>query len=71
MAIRKQLRDILALIAELRHNNVNEDVRHTLVIDRMELPVHETYKHIQELESLGFVKIQPQMNQTGWAPNSD
>jgi Mn-dependent DtxR family transcriptional regulator len=64
MAIRKQLRDILALIAELTHNNINEDVRHTLVIDRMELPGHETHKDIHELESLGLVKIQPRMNRT-------
>jgi hypothetical protein len=29
MAIQKQLRDVLALIAELTQNNVNKDVRHT------------------------------------------
>lgn len=64
MAIRKQLHDILVLIAELTHNNVNEDVRHTLVIDRIELPEHETHRHIHELESLGLIKIQPRMNRT-------
>jgi hypothetical protein len=64
MAIRKQLRDVLALIAELTQNNVNEDVRHTLVIDRMELPGHETHRHIHELEALGLIKIQPRMNRT-------
>jgi Mn-dependent DtxR family transcriptional regulator len=64
MEIRKQLRDILALIAELAHNNVNEDVRHTLAIDRMGLPEHETHKHIHELDSLGLIKIQPRMNPT-------
>jgi hypothetical protein len=58
VAIRKQLGDILALIAELTQNNINEDVRHTLVIDRMELPGHETHRHIHELESLGMIKIQ-------------
>jgi polysaccharide deacetylase 2 family uncharacterized protein YibQ len=62
MAIRKQLRDVLALTAELTHNNVNEDVRHTLVIDRMGLPEHETHRHIHELESLGMINIQPRMN---------
>lgn len=62
MAIRKQLHDILALVAELTHNNVNEDVRHTLVIDRIEHPEHETHRHIHELESLGLIKIQPRMN---------
>lgn len=63
MAIRKQLHDVLALTAELTHNNTNGDVRHTLVIDRMGLPEHETHRYIHELESLGMVKIQPQMNQ--------
>jgi hypothetical protein len=62
MAIRKQLHDILALTAELTHNNVNEDVRHTLVIDRMGLPEHETHGYIHELESLDMIKIQPRMN---------
>jgi hypothetical protein len=64
VAIRKQLHDILVLIAELTHYNVNEDVRHTLVIDRIELPEHETHRHIHELESLGLIKIQPRMNRT-------
>jgi DNA-binding IclR family transcriptional regulator len=64
MAIRKQLHDVLALTAELTHNNVNEDVRHTLIIDRMGLPEHETHRYIHELESLGMIKIQPRMNYT-------
>jgi len=62
MAIRKQLHDVLALTAELTHNNVNENVRHTLVIDRMGLPEHETHRHIHELESLGMINIQPRVN---------
>ena len=64
MAIRKQLQDVLTLIAELTHNNLNEDLRHTLIIDRMGLPEHETHKHIHELESLGLIKIQQRMNPT-------
>ena len=32
-----------------------------MVIDRMELPEHETHKYIHELESLGLVKIQSRM----------
>ena len=62
MAILKQLHDVLALTAELAHNNVNEDVSHTLVIDRMRLPEHETHRYIHELESLGLIRIQPRMN---------
>jgi predicted transcriptional regulator len=62
MTIRKQLHDVLALTAELTHNNVNKDVRHTLVIDRIGLPEHETHRYIHELESLGMIKIQPRMN---------
>lgn len=58
MVIQKPLRDILALIAELTHFNINEDVRHTMVMDRIDLPGHETHRHIHELESLGMIKIQ-------------
>jgi hypothetical protein len=62
MAIQKQLHDILALIAELTQNNMNIDVRHTLVMDRMALPANETHKHIHELEALGLIRIHPRMN---------
>jgi ribosomal protein S19E (S16A) len=62
MAIRKQLHDVLELTAELTHNNVNEDVRHTLVIDHMGSPEHETHRYLHELESLGMIKIKPRMN---------
>jgi Mn-dependent DtxR family transcriptional regulator len=62
MTIRKELHDLLALIAEITHNNVNEDVRQTLVIDRMELSEHETHRYIHELDSLGLINIQPRMN---------
>jgi KaiC/GvpD/RAD55 family RecA-like ATPase len=62
MTIRKQLHDVLDLTAELTRKNVNKDVRHTLVIDRMGLPEHETHRYIHELESLGMIKIQPRMN---------
>jgi hypothetical protein len=56
------LLDVLALIAKLSHNNVHGDMLHTLIIDHMELPEHEIHKHIHELESLGLVRIQSQMN---------
>ena len=59
MAIRKQLHDVLVLTAELGHNNVNEDVHHTSVIDRIGLPEHETHRYTHELESLGLIRIQP------------
>lgn len=62
VAIRKELHDVLTLTAELTHNNMNEDVRHTLVIDRIGLPEHETHRYIHELESLGLIRIQPRMN---------
>jgi hypothetical protein len=62
MTLRKELHDVLALIAEITHNNVNEDVRHTSVIDRRGLPEHETHRHIHELDSLGLIRIQPRMN---------
>lgn len=50
MVIQKLFRDILALIAELIHDNINEDVRHTMVVDRIDLLGHETHRHIHELE---------------------
>ena len=62
MVIQKPLRDILALIAELTHDNINEDVRHTMVIDRIDLPGHETHRHIHELESLWMIKIQSRVS---------
>lgn len=62
MTLRKQLHDVLALIAELTHGNVNKDVHHTLVMDRMGFPENETHRYIHELESLGLIKIQPRMN---------
>ena len=43
---------------------MNEDVRHTSVIDRMGLTEHETYRYIHELESLGLIKIHPRKNHT-------
>ena len=64
MPLRKQLHDVLALTAELTQGNVNEDVRHTLVMDRMGMPEHETHRYIHELESLGLIKIQQRMNRT-------
>ena len=57
MTIRKQLHDVLDLTADLTRKNVNKDVRHTLVIDRMGLPEHETHRYIHKLESLGMIKI--------------
>ena len=62
--MRKELHDVLALTAELTNNNVNKDVRHTSVIDRMGMPEHETHRYIHELESLGLIKIQQRMNRT-------
>lgn len=62
MAIRRELRDVLALTAELTHNSINEKVGHTLVIDHMKLPEHETHRYIHELESLGLIEIQPRAN---------
>ena len=41
---------------------MNEDVRRTLVIDRMGLPEHETHRYIHELESLGLIRIQPRVS---------
>jgi hypothetical protein len=64
MVLRKQLHDVLVLIAEMTDNNTNKDLPHTRVLDRMGLPEYETHKYIHELESLGFVKILPRMNHT-------
>ena len=59
MAIRKQLHDVLALIAELGHNNLDQDILHVLVIDRMRLPEHETHRYIHELEDTVLIWCRP------------
>lgn len=64
MAIRAQLGNILAIIAEITHNNVNQDTPDTRVIDRINIPEKETRRRINELVSLGLVQQLPRMNRT-------
>jgi hypothetical protein len=48
MAIREQLRNVLSIIAECTHNNVNEDIPDTWVTDSVNVPQEETKKHIND-----------------------
>ena len=63
-AIRPQLRNILALIAEKTHNNVDEAIRDTAIIDDVGLPEEETRRYLNELRSLNVIRIDQRMNGT-------
>ena len=65
MAMRQQLREVLSIIAELAHNDINRDVYDTAVIDRIGVDEEETRDHINELIGLGHVReLLPRMNRT-------
>ena len=57
MVLRQQLRDILALIAERLHSNMNEAELDTWFIDNAGLPEEEIRKYLNELQSLGKIRI--------------
>ena len=64
MVIRQQLHNVLTRVAELAHNDVNQDVPDTWVIDRLNIPEEETRQNINELVSIGLVRQLPRMNRT-------
>ena len=58
MAIRPALRNILKVVGDLSHYNVNTNVVDTEVIQRSGgLSSAEVYDCLNELESLGFIKM--------------
>jgi hypothetical protein len=58
MAIRPALRNILKVVGDLSHYNVNTNVVDTEVIQRSGgLSSAEVYECLNELESLGFIKM--------------
>lgn len=64
MTIRAQLSNVLSVIAELTHNDVNQDVPDTWVTDGINIIEEETRRHINELVLLGLVRQLPRFNQT-------
>jgi hypothetical protein len=64
MAIREQLRKILAGIAERTHSNVNEFVPDTSIIDDVGLPEEETRRYLNELQLLDMIHIDQRMSGT-------
>ena len=56
MPIRRELRNVLTLIADLAHNNANSSVFDTAVSKRSGLPPYEVYNYLNELDSLGLIK---------------
>lgn len=58
MVLRQELRDILTLIADLADNNIDTSMYDTAIIERRrQIPAEETRNHLNELNSLGFIKI--------------
>lgn len=58
MVLRQELRDILTLIADLADNNIDTSMYDTAIIERRrQIPAEETRNHLNELNSLGLIKI--------------
>jgi hypothetical protein len=57
MALRPQLRDMLALIAERLHSNTNEIELDTWFMDNAGFPEEETRRYLNELQSLEKIRI--------------
>ena len=58
MVIKPELRNILEVIGELSHHDVNTNVVDTSVAQRNDrLPSLEVYDCLEELESLGLIKM--------------
>lgn len=57
MAIKEPSRNILKIIADLSHNDVNTNVFDTAVVERSSLPAMEVDSYLVELSSLGFIKM--------------
>jgi hypothetical protein len=62
MVLGEQLRKILEVIAEIAENSISTSVRDTAVIDRTGLPDFEVRKSLNELESLGLIKLDIQVS---------
>lgn len=57
MAIKEPLRNILKIIADLSHNDVNTNVFDTVVVERSSLLATEVDNYLVELSSLGLIKM--------------
>jgi hypothetical protein len=57
MAIKEPLRNILQIIADLSHNDVNTNVFDTAVVERSGIPATDVDNYLVELSSLGLIKM--------------
>jgi len=62
MAINQSLRDILRIIADLSHSDVNANILDTSVIDHSSLPLEEVNNSLAKLSSLGLIKMLKRTN---------
>ena len=64
MAIKQPLRNILEIIADLSHNDVNTNVFDTAVVERSSLLATEVDNYLVELSSLGLIKMLQKVSDT-------
>jgi predicted transcriptional regulator len=57
MAINQPLRNLLKIIADLSHNDVNTNIFDTTVVENSDLPSEKANNYLMELSSLGLIKI--------------
>lgn len=57
MAINHLLRNVLKIIADLSHNDVNTNIFDTTVVEYSNLPSAEVNNYLMELSSLGLIKM--------------
>jgi predicted transcriptional regulator len=57
MAINQSLRNVLEIIADLSHNDVNTNIFDTTVVEYSNLPSAVVNNYLIELSSLGLIKM--------------
>jgi hypothetical protein len=57
MVMNRLLRNILKIIADLSHNDVNANIFDITVVEHSDLPSEEVNRLLVELSSLGLIKM--------------
>jgi predicted transcriptional regulator len=57
MAINQLLRNILKIVADLSHNDINTNIFDATVVEYSNLPSAEVNNYLDELSSLGLIKM--------------
>jgi predicted transcriptional regulator len=57
MAINQPLRNLLKIIADLSHNDVNTNIFDTIVVEYSDFPSAKVNNYLVELSSLGLIKM--------------